>query len=151
MKKTIHENHRVIVHPDIRTDAGYGPCFSRALKPGEDGYNEEMRERTEAIRDQILRHVDGLALSSDGRTAPGAVEIKSDTREVCAFCDRPWNDFLTRSMINNEGLEYWTESPATLHIDGVGLPMCCDAAQEEWRRQKRDLLTARNTTTRVEQ
>lgn len=137
MKKIIEENHQVVVHPDTRTNAGCGPHFSRALQPGEAGYNEEMRERTEAIRDQILRHVDGLALSLDNRTAPGAVEVKFDTREVCAFCDLPWNDFLTQEMVDKEGLLYWTEDSVHANIDGVGLPMCCDKAQEEWRREMR--------------
>lgn len=135
MKKIIHENHRVVVYPDTRSE--FGPYFASTMKPGEQGYNEEMRERTKDIRDQILRHVDGLALSSDGRTAPGAVQITFDTREVCSFCDRAWDEGLTQEMIDNKGLLYWTEDPVHSNIDGVGLPMCCEAAQEAWRRERR--------------
>jgi hypothetical protein len=132
MKKIIHENHQLVVTPDTRTDVGYG-LYQANMRPGEPEYNGEMLNRLRCLKDQILRHVDGLALGSDNRIAPGAVQIKFDTREVCSFCDRDWEVELSQAMIDEEGLLFWTESPDTLHLDGPGLPMCCDAAQEEWR------------------
>lgn len=123
MKKIIQDNHRLVVHPDNSEARGF---YRHFMRPGDDGYNEAMRERCERIREQIRRHVDGLSLSADNRTSPGAVEIKFDTREECSFCGARWEE-LTADLIEKH--PDFVEEPG----DGPGLPLCCERAQTEWR------------------
>jgi hypothetical protein len=123
MKKIIQDNHRIVIHPDNSEARGF---YRHFMRPGDDGYNEAMRERCERIKEQIHRHVEGLSLSSDNRTSPGAVEIKFDTREECSFCGAQWEE-LTADLIKTDPES--VEEPG----DGPGLPLCCEKAQTEWR------------------
>lgn len=136
MRKTVHSNHHLVVRLDDSRALGF---YRTAMQPGSDGYNKEMKERCETARRDIVRHVDGLARGSDNRVAPGAVEIRYTSADVCSFCDRAW-EILTGAMIgestNPDGTCEWFEDP----VDGIGLPLCCERAQEEWRDERRNVL-----------
>lgn len=134
MKKTIHENHRIEVCPDTSQSLG---LFRSTVRPGSDGYNELMRDRCDEIRKQILRHVDGLAVSASGRTDHGAVRIEYDTREECSFCEAAWEVVTAEQLTDlRENHPDWI-----LPGDAPGLPACCDQAQDEWRETNAPLCT----------
>lgn len=136
MKQTIRSNHRIVVAPSSYVDTRYGVLVAGA-RVGTVEYSNAMDERCEEMRRSILRHVDGLARDSgNGRPAPGAVRIEADSRDECSFCGRFWEE-LTQEMVDAEGLMYWTEDEDNIDVNGPGLPMCCGAAQDEWRSEKR--------------
>ncbi len=135
MKRTVHSNHRIEVRPDTTVRRGfYRQSLNGVLDT--DGVNREMAARCEEIRRAVLKHVDGLALAADNYTAPGAVRVMFDSRDECSFCSREWEE-LTQSLIDESAElgkpDEWFEDP----VDGPGLPLCCDAAQQEWREQRR--------------
>jgi hypothetical protein len=137
MKKTIHSNHHLIVRLDESEPVA--GLYRTRMDPESSRFNEEMRHRCEAAKRDILRHVDGLSIGSNNRVNPGAVEIKYATTYVCSFCERTW-EALTRTMIgeetNPDGTCIYLEDP----VDTVGLPLCCDEAQQEWRTARRKAL-----------
>lgn len=136
MKKTVHSNHHLVVHLDNSESFG---MFRQHMKPGSPRYNEAMLTRYAAAKNAILRHVDGLELGSDNHVSPSAVEIRYTSTNVCSFCERTW-EVLTRTMIgegtNPDGTCEYFEDP----VDGVGLPLCCEKAQQEWRAEQRVVL-----------
>lgn len=123
MKKVVQDNHRIEVHPDTSVSRGF---YRQHLRPDDPAYGKVMQERCEEIKGQILRHTDGLSLSSDNRISPGAVQVLWDVEEVCSFCGAQWEE-LTADLIE--------EHPDFIEQDGdgPGLPLCCEEAQEEWR------------------
>lgn len=64
LKKTIFENYRVEVSPDI----WYGPSHEKYL----DALND--------LKKDIVRHVDGIE----------DVSVQWDSKEVCEFCECEW-------------------------------------------------------------
>lgn len=68
MKKTIEENFRVEVTPDIWFDSERTP--------------EEYYKRCNALLHDIKRHVDGIDM----------ISIECDTKEICEFCNGEWEE-----------------------------------------------------------
>ena len=86
-KKVVKSNYRVVVYPEKVISA----------------WRDDEEERTcKEIKEQILRHVDGIAHRNP------QVFIEFDGEQVCEFCERPWE------------------------TADDGYPLCCDDAIEEW-------------------
>ncbi|MBD3004678.1 hypothetical protein [Streptomyces sp. 5-10] len=115
MKRTVHDNHRIEVHLNLR--------HPRGLRPGDEGYNEHAQRVCGEVERAIRRHVDNLAPASlgDSRPAPGAVRIIFDTREECSHCGLLW--------------ETVTEADLDEH-SVLGEPLCCRKAVVEFRNEK---------------
>ena len=137
MKKTVHSNHHLVVRLD--ESEPFAGFYRTRMGTGSSRYNEEMRRRCEDAKRDILRHVDGLSLSSDNRVSPGAVQIKYTSTDVCSFCERTW-EVVTRAMIGEEMNADGTCDLLTDPVDDIGLPLCCDEAVEEWRAMRRESL-----------
>jgi len=87
-KKAVKSNYRVVVYPERMTGKWRDGEEERACKE---------------IKEQIIRHVDGIAHRNP------QVFVEFDSEQVCEFCGRPWE---------------------TDPDDGY--PLCCGAAVEEW-------------------
>ena len=86
-KKAVKSNYRVVVYPERMTGTW------------RDGEEEHACKE---IKEQIIRHVDGIAHRNP------QVFIEFDSEHVCEFCGWPWE------------------------TDGDGYLQCCIKAQEEW-------------------
>lgn len=53
-------------------------------------------------------------------------EILCDGTDSCSFCGRPWEVLSAEDI---DAYPEFIEQPG----DGPGLPVCCNAAQDEWR------------------
>lgn len=85
---------------------------------------EVLIQRARDITRQIVRHLDGDSLAGGG--------VRYDTIQECGFCAEPWSGAL---------MDY---SNATLG-EPIGLPVCCDKAQEEFWREHKDLWVVTKT------
>ena len=87
MKVLVKENYRVIVRP----------------VSGIARNSREEEQLCKMILQGIERHVDDI----------GDAYLEWDTREICSFCNRPWE-------VDSED----------------GMPVCCNRAYEEMRREE---------------
>ena len=95
MKKTVHENRRVVV--ELGPKYTFMPCEQREGKEEISDYNEMVK--------QIKRHVENV----------GFITIKTDTKEICEFCEYEWetdpND--GSPVCCTKAVEEWEAAKAT--------------------------------------
>jgi hypothetical protein len=107
MKKIIHEDYRLEIHPDL--------TYVRAS----DRLNHKaMRQLLDDIERQIKRHVDDI----------GQIVPTWTTREECSHCGYAWEELTERDVADPANL-------VDLH-SVVGEPVCCGAAIEEFRTER---------------
>ena len=110
MKKIRKFDWRVEVWPKGLGNFGCISISDYAIEPDEEKRNERYRMLCEEIKEQIERHVDNV----------GSVYVICDTEEVCEFCGLGWEEA--------DGLD--PDEPK-------GIPLCCNKAQEEWKKNSK--------------
>jgi hypothetical protein len=105
MKITVREDFRVVIAPVTP----HGRLPAAVL---EANLEKQCRE----IKWQAERHIDGM----------GGVQVQWTTRTMCSHCEAPWEVLSAEDIAK---CPEFAEEPG----DGPGLPVCCNAAQVEWR------------------
>lgn len=104
MKKTVRDNYRLEVHPDL-----HGVWVPRGRE--DETYRQILRD----IKKAILRHVDEV----------DRVDIKWDTHHTCSHCEGAWETLTVREVQKRIGLQ------DDHSIEGE--PVCCLDAVNEFR------------------
>ena len=100
---------RKIVHTNHRIEVHVTTL--NLAKPGPAGH-DDMKLRLDIVAREIRRHVDGIE----------RVTMHWETAAECSLCGRPWE------VLSAEDVEQPGDAP--------GLPVCCEAAQAEWRAEQ---------------
>lgn len=106
MKKIVYDNYRIEIRPST-----YG------MRPTPN--HDRMLALLAEIAAGAKRHLDDVE----------RVTVHWDTRAECSHCGYSWEVLTAEDIERNPE---WADQPG----DGPGLPVCCTAAQVEWRAEQ---------------
>lgn len=107
MKITTKTNFRVVITPRDLGELG-GCTLSDEMVSR--NIEQDYQERCEEIAAQAIRHIDNVRHA--------AVEFDEDV--ACSHCCLPWHE-----QVEGDVSDY-----------PLGIPLCCEKAQKEWRDKK---------------